>query len=407
MVIKSGILTLDCCSCNNCVELCPSSAIRLIEAELGSKVASVDVNKCVGCNKCDRVCPVINSSILKSPCISYAGFSLSPKAVKSASGGMFFEIASSLLQKGYFVYGAAYNEDLSVSHIEVTTYEDLHLLQGSKYVKSSTSGINKKILERLSQGEKVLFSGTPCQVASLYRYLPARIPLDNLITVDIICHGTPSNELFLQYCRNYEIRKKRKIKSIVFRDKKFGHKLIGTMYYFPKLFHANKSTLFSDESSYYKLFLKGLTYYRGCYNCTYANPNRCSDITIGDFWGAKQEVPEFYDTNILSENASVSALIVNTDKGLHVVEEIRKNIVLQEVKYEKIVRNNPQLNSPVFVNNKTRSIIVSAFERDGYDGIEEYYKGTTDIAKYVMRLSSYLPNGLKRLIKKMKNFSIF
>lgn len=396
---KSGILTNNCCTCYNCVDRCPSSAISLVKADLDTLVASIDADKCIGCNLCEKVCPIINPVDLVYPQAAYAGVSISPMAKFSASGGLFYEVANYLLNRGYYVYGASYNEDLSVSHIEISSIADLHCLQGSKYVKSNTSGINKSVLERLNNDEKVLFSGTPCQIASLYNYLPSSVSLENLVTIDIVCHGTPSLGLFLHHCWHLEKCNKRKIKRFVFRDNSFGHEHIGRIYYIPKRFFQKSSILYSTEDSYYKLFLDGLIYSEGCYNCVYATPKRCSDITLGDFWGAKNEIPDFYKINKLTKDSSISAFIVNTKKGAQILDAIQNcGVIIERVDYKKITLHNPQLNYPVRINKNERMRVISEYEKEGALGLEKYYRSTTNLSRYYIRIKRFVPRPLKTFL---------
>lgn len=398
---KNGIITADCCGCNNCVEKCPKKAISLQPHNLGALQAVVDTNKCIACGKCEVVCPILGFNQFNYPIATYAGLTKVPASNNSTSGGVFYIMAKMLLEANGIVYGAAYDEDLTVQHMEVSNIDELYKLQGSKYVKSSVDGCFSCVEQHLKKGKKVLFSGTPCQIAALYKYLPKSLNIDSLFTVDIICHGTPSLELFKEYIKKMEERKHAKIKTFAFRDKRYGHRHIGSIEYY-KIFSKKKQTLYSSESSYYQLFLKGITYSNGCYNCPFARHERLSDITIGDFWGIKQEYPEFFKKYSLGEDESVSAVLINTNKGQSFMNEIRRNraFICEGVEYEKIYKYNPQLNYPTKKQESIRNELSELYRKRGYEGVEEYFNTHTSWNKYTMRISSYLSSYVKAIMKK-------
>lgn len=397
---KDGILTKLCCACKNCIASCPTAAIYLEENSLGSQYAVVDSEKCIGCGICNTVCPIISPAEKKMPIQSYACISKDKKSIHSSSGAIFPQIAYEILRRGGYVFGAAYNDDFSVCHCAVSDKADLTKLQGSKYVKSDVADSFEKAIDYLKKEKWVLYSGTPCQIAALNKFIKNEVSTDKLITVDIICHGTPYSKLFTDYIAFLEKSKGGKITSFNFRSKKFGSKHVGE-YILEKKNKSKKYMLYSDESSYYSFFLKGYIYNNSCYECPYASGDRSGDITLGDFWGIRYEMPQFFKNNNLSETESISAVMVNTNKGMELFNHIKADFICESVAYNKISRNNPRLNSPLVCNKEKREEILRRYKNDGYNGVEEYFKDISDYRRYKLRVICHIPNGLKRSIKKI------
>ena len=230
------------------------------------------------------------SSLIKC----YAAVNRNSKQLeKSASGGVFSAIATTVLNNGGVVYGSAMQNDekaiLKVQHIRIDNSDELIKLQGSKYVKSSMEGVFEHVKADVESGKTVLFSGTPCQCAAVKLKHPNA---DNLILADLICHGTPSQELFTDYLN--EIKGNNEVLSFSFRDKKSGWGLCA------KIELKNGDKVFSkqipcDISSYYKMFLRGETYQKGCYSCKFASKERVGDLTLGDYWGIEKIDLNFVD----------------------------------------------------------------------------------------------------------------
>lgn len=387
-------VTQNCSECGNCVDVCPKTAIYWETLQLGTRRAKIDLEKCVHCGLCERYCPIESEMPFTEPSKAFAFVSMSNEAKKSTSGGAFYELAKEVLRRNGVVFGAVYDEKLKVCHDYIESADELEKMQGSKYVRSDMGNCIEKVIEFLKCDRWVLYSGTPCQVAAVLKRV-AGCNRDKLILVDIICHGTPSGVLFNDYVESLS-RKGKRVTKFDFRDKKYGHKLIGSY-----IIGAHRKHLYSSESSYYKLFLGGLIYGENCYSCKFACPERISDLTIGDYWGVKREHPEFFTNFHLSDDTSVSAAMVNTAKGTEIMDAIRPNICLMEVDYQSVVRNNPQLNNPMKVSGN-RVEIVQAYEANGYSGIESWFQKNTNYRKYILRVASWIPVGIKNLMKKIR-----
>ena len=305
----------DCCGCAACVDICPKEAISLREDKNGFINISLDKTKCVECGLCVKHCHIVNQSMLSwsNPLDTYpcAGWSTDEVLIKaSASGAIFAQIAYNFLSQGNsFVYGASLQEDNSVHHIEVSDINDLHLLQNSKYQQSNTVGIYEKVKNRLSQGGRVLFSGVPCQVAALYGFLgfnKDRYP--NLYTIDIICHGIPSNDLFRTALK---ITNSRRI--VCFRTKTDDGWIMGA---------NNRVTYESNNGAkhiaqryprdfFYRAYLTNSLCRQNCFSCKYANVSRISDLTIGDFWGFEKTSR----AGLYKNHMGTSVILPNTING--------------------------------------------------------------------------------------------
>lgn len=393
------MVSASCCECGNCLSVCPHTAITLQWDAADSCHALIDPDVCLDCHLCSENCPMMNPLPGNIPIESYGALSRSSAAVHSSSGGMFPALAQSVMRQGGLVSGAAYSSDWSVSHILIKDPDELIKLQGSKYVRSDVTAVFPQIKTALQDGKTVLFSGTPCQAAALQRFIQEPDLQESLITVDLICHGTPPASLFKAFLSSLEKKYHGRICKFTFRDKSFGNKLQGT-FTIQNGTSKRNHTLYSSEVPYYSLFLKGLIYTEGCYSCPYAAEKRCGDITIGDFWGWQQEIPDFAQRFGLSNDSSVSAVMINTQKGHALFQQILPDLAACPVSYEQIKRHNAQLCAPVQVDPSLRSRIWSMYTQDGYDGLVRIHKDMTDIRRYSARLAAGMPSGMKALLKK-------
>lgn len=329
MFIKSSDFN-KCSGCYACALACPKKCIQMEKNEEGFWYPKLNEKGCIQCGKCEKVCPAIIEERKTNVLNSYAAINPDQDCRKeSSSGGVFSVIAEYVLKQNGIVYGAAMSEDSrSVLHIEVTSIDELYKLRGSKYVQSNVGGIFFKVKKLLENNMLVLFSGTPCQVAGLKKYLAKEYK--NLITVDLICHGVASPFLLEKYLRYYEEMCKQKIKSINFRYKKttwqdFG--ILKTDIQGTEMFHNQ------HEDPFMKMYLKNYCLRESCYDCS-TKKIRYSDITLGDFWGIEEIDPQ------MNDNMGTSAIIVRTEKGAGILEKVRERLKLQDTTYNNIVWNN-------------------------------------------------------------------
>lgn len=318
-----------CCGCAACVDTCKHDALRLSEDKDGYYNVVVDTDKCVNCKLCEKKCHILQQSSLRrnnpKEAQTFAGWSLDEKIIrKSATGGIFAQIAYTMLHDGNTaVYGAALMDDSSVKHIRISCIDEIYKLQNSKYQQSYTVGVYRKVFSDLKSGVRVLFSGVPCQIAALYSFLNYREDLiQNLYTIEVLCHGVPSNNL---HRIAIKINKAERIKA--YRNKEEGKGWIGGLnnrlsYYMPD----GKVKLMQNRRKDF-LFRSYLTFSftrPSCYQCKYSNIKRVSDITIGDFWHF-QESPnrDKYDnlmgSSIIIANSYKGKNLIATCENLHIV----------------------------------------------------------------------------------------
>ena len=334
-----------CCGCKSCLRICPTASIVMVEDQYGFEYPSIDQNTCINCGRCKSVCPMVNVS--GKPVESSYAVVLDDKAIdNSASGGAFYALAKAFLEMGGVVFGCAFDESLMPKHIQINDASELYKLQGSKYVQSDMD-CHEEILGCLKSGKKVLFSGTPCQVAAIKSFVPVKF--DELFTIEIVCHGVPNRALWKDYVDLLEKKHNGKVKKFIFRAKDAKKRFC----YKYSVLKKDKETEYifpSVLSYYYYHFLKGNTYRRSCYYCPFAQPSRQADITICDYWG--------YQGSRFKDRNDISAVMIQGEKGIKLFELGREYLLVEETVFDDVAENNEQLKTP------------SSFSR--YD--EEFFK---------------------------------
>lgn len=212
----------DCCGCSACLNICPKHAIYMKHDEKGYLYPEIRKDSCVNCGLCEKVCPLKDKE--KNKKFEKIAYGVKNKdeheRAKSSSGGVFVEVAKYILNNDGVVYGVEMNNDFQVKHGRATTIEDARKFQGSKYVQSDKHSIFCMVQKDLKEGKEVLFTGTPCEVAGLKKYL--RKEYDNLYTLDLICHGVPSSELLNAFLKGKEKLYSSQITELKFREKAYG-----------------------------------------------------------------------------------------------------------------------------------------------------------------------------------------
>lgn len=304
----SNVSTLEksrCYSCRSCLLSCSKGAIAMLENAEGFQYPEVSRERCIDCGICVSRCPAMNPPVREN----FAQISKvvwrkdGEKLFQSTSGGLFTGLAERILDDGGVVFGAAYGDDLKVIQIFVESESDLRKLTGSKYVESQTGDSFKRAKEFLDTGRKVFYSGTPCQIAGLKKYLAKEY--ENLFTADLVCHGVPSQKLWRKYLEWLGNRTGGKIVYYGFRDKDVGGWSCGG-----KTKTKTKTKVIDGSCDpYYASFLRCETYRESCYSCPFSSMERPGDVTMGDFF----EVSEFYPG--LDRTKGISLLIINNEKG--------------------------------------------------------------------------------------------
>lgn len=392
----------ECCGCGACMNICPKSAIQMQADEYGFIYPVIQQDLCVQCGSCMTVCGYQNKPKAEEPKKVYAAASKNSGLLrKSASGGAFAVIAEAVLKNEGIVYGAALpmeNGILEPKHIRVDSLDKLILLQGSKYVQSEIGDTYSQAKQDLMQEKTVLFSGTPCQIAGLKKYL--KKDYNNLITIDIICHGVPSKRMFQDFMKFHGKKLGGKITEFYFRDKTKGQGKITRCVYQDARKNRQEKIIVGDLLSYVNLFSKSFIFRSNCYVCPFASKERVGDLTVGDFWGFHEEYPSYDVKQGLSNGKGISCVLVNTDKGNNVLEQCENRFVLMTSDFEKVAKHNDQLNSPSKYSPK-REEILKLYKEKGYEAVDQYFHKTCkkDIVKYT--ISGMVPKGLKRTIKKV------
>lgn len=391
---------MDCCGCSACVNICPKNAISLKRNEDGFIYPEINDQLCISCGQCLKVCNYQNKNKKKSFTKTFVAVAKNVDILESASGGVFSSIAKSFIQNGGIVYGATmtYDGKLYVRHIGIKNLSDLNKLKGSKYIQSDVQGIFKEIRNHLNNDNRVLFSGTPCQVDGLKGFL--KKDYNNLYTIDLICHGVPSQQFFQDYIRYIEKKKHIKIIDFKFRDKHDGWKLYGKIKYMDLNNEIKEDFFKAEESSFYQLFLNSYIYRENCYQCPYACKNRPGDITIGDYWCIDLVHPEYLIENggSIDEKKGVSTLIINNEKGNDLVTRYGTKIQKYESSYQQASKYNAQLIRPSVLNDK-RNLVLKMYRKYGYEKVDTWYKRKLLVIKMKRKLIALIPQKIKKMIK--------
>lgn len=389
-----------CCGCGACSQVCPKKAITMREDEYGFCYPFINEKKCIECGACLKVCQYHNPVMRYAVSSTYAAAINDERILKSSSGGAFAEIARIFIRSGGTVVGAAMTKEegwLEPVHRFVESENEIPQIQGSKYVQSNLNNTYTEVKTRLQKGERVLFSGTPCQIAGLRAYL--KRDYDSLYTVDVICHGVPNARMFNEYIRLYSKKMKGEIVDYRFRDKQLGWGINMRAYIDMKSGRQIEKIVPPEMSSYFSLFLRSDITRESCINCCYASSKRVADMTLGDYWGINTAHPDAIKNKILDDKQGVSCVFINTDKGKKLFEEMRGNIAAVHSDYQTAIRFNGQAERPV-KEPKTRKRALESYRNGGYEALERYYWSTVGNKKYYYLIKNIIPRRIRVFIKK-------
>ena len=323
-----------CCGCGACDNICPINCIAMIEDEEGFLYPVVDEDKCINCGLCKTVCMYCHDNPVNSEAEAYACF-IKDNAIRldSSSGGVFSALAMNIIEKGGVVYGAKFDKEEGAKHVRVESVDCLEELRGSKYVQSSTGNTFSQVKQDLSNDRYVLFTGTPCQINGLMNFLRGG-DYAKLICVDLICHGVPSKAMLRKYIEYLEEKYKKTVKMLKFRSKINGWENFGM----EVIFADDSRKYFGRSKDYYlKAFLGDILLRKSCLDCASNNFHNRADITIADYWGINRNYSD------INDDKGVSAVLVRTEKGEQVFEEISSEMFVRKTSYQDVLINNKAL----------------------------------------------------------------
>lgn len=346
-----------CTGCQMCAEICPTHAIEYQSNEEGFWYPIVNEQKCIHCKKCIKICPSLNKQIAdkEEPKVYKVWIKDKEIRLKSTSGGVYYAFAQHILKNGGYIVGSIYEEGYkSARHIISNSIEDLEKVMGSKYFQSNLEGIYTETKKILDTGKIVLFCGAPCQCAAIQKFLGKSY--DNLITLDFICRGINSPKAFRKYIEELEENYQSEVEYVRLKSKKTGWTSLATFVKFKngKEYHKDRT-----QDLWIKGYIQGNLYMRrNCQECLYKEIPRISDLTMGDFWGIKDQ----------SENdmfCGISVLLVNSKKGMELFEKIQSEISYEERTLEEATNGNPCI-----LNNakagKNREKFFTMLDRYGF-----------------------------------------
>lgn len=379
-----------CYGCRACEQVCPQKAITMEANDEGFLYPVLKESLCVKCGLCAKVCPHDNPGAVPDAPLKVFAAQYNKREVleESSSGGVFSAVADYVLQESGAVSGSVFDDHFRAIHLVTDNPQIVEKMRGSKYVQSDTQSTYPEIKVRLNRGQFVLFSGTPCQVDGLKKYLGS--DYKKLVTIDLICHGVPSPDLLDKYLKEKE-KKQGRISDLKFRNKRRnGWCAQGSITYHRGKTHKVR-TISPYNSSYYNFYFANNINRMCCYSCKYSSVRRVGDISIGDYWNIGEILPDIDSRN------GISALLVNSESGLRLIETLRTKILLYDTDLISAVSGNGNLAKPSD---------LPASRKDIYKRINE--QGYTRVAKeeckyqYVFPfLKKHTPRILKQYLKRV------
>lgn len=354
-----------CCGCSACQSACPLSAITVIEDNRGFYRPNVDEAKCVQCGLCEATCPAnggIAEELKRGPLEVLAYKGTDQERAKSSSGAAFWALAQYALGKGGVVYGACFDDEFRVVQRRCVTEGEAQACRGSKYSQGFTGTTYGEVYEDLRQGRCVLYTGTPCQIAGLRSFLSKKSYSGQLVTCDLICHGTPSNRLFREY--------------IAFLERKSGKKVIGYCHrpkdrgwgvHVEKAALEDGSTLYDtiESNTWRDVFYSNDGLNSCCYRCLYTDIRRVADFTFADFLGVDRCRKE------LNDRRGLSVVMVNSELAKDIVGQGVFEPGAVEITIDEVIPGNPMLQRPSAPQDDVEGF-WRAYEKHGFEGAARY-----------------------------------
>lgn len=327
-----------CYGCGACAKLCPVGCISMERDEKGFLYPVIDQERCIDCGTCRKNCIAgqygKDGQKANAPAVCIGVHKDEKIWMNSASGGAFSAIVKALEQENFAVFGAGWDSENRVAHSYADNEEKTQAFRKSKYVQSYMGDSYQTAEAFLKEGKRVVFSGTPCQIAGLYAALGRDYP--NLYTIDLICTGVVSPLLYEKFLSFLEKKYKSGVVKVDMRYKvknKEGWNIGDTQV----TFGDGRRIRNRDSRLYRQLYGQKTAYRESCYNCQFANSDRIGDITIGDWWGSLDRLPE------VKEHKGISLILFNSEKGKELMEAVRQNMYMEKIDLDAALADNPTL----------------------------------------------------------------
>ena len=408
----------DCVGCNACAQRCPKQCISMQEDEQGFLYPKVDLSLCIDCHLCEKVCPVINQAAPRKPVETFAAKNTDEKVrMTSSSGGIFYALAKKIIEEGGVVFGAKFNDKWEVVHDYAETLEDVKVFQGSKYVQSRIGETFIQAEKFLKAGRKVMFTGTPCQIAALGLFLRKDYS-DQLLKVDVVCHGVPSPLVWREYLKYItrpegasagkntvfsSLKERPVITGISFRDKRLGWEKYGFSVRIAANQVSGKNSVFQSVNTEKKeqelffepldrnLYLKGFltnTFLRpSCYQCPSRSGKSQADISLADFWGIGRFRPSFYSKH------GVSLVLAYNSKAQKTLSDI--GLALMTTLFENALKFNPAIENDTKLSAKYNQF-WDLYKQAGIEAINEISKSASP--SLISRIKKRIKDHCKPLV---------
>ena len=378
----------NCCGCAACAQRCPKQCITMQEDDEGFLYPHVDEKLCIDCGLCEKVCPFIHPKEARTPKHTYAAINNDEWIrMDSSSGGIFTLLAEQIINDGGVVFGARFDEDWQVAIDYTETIDGLAAFRGSKYVQARTEDTFDKCENFLKSGRKVMYSGTPCEIASLKHYL--RKEYENLLTIDFVCHGVPSPKVWGKYLQ--EVVGTVNVQGVSMRDKQQeGWKRFNFVLDYKKDGETISLSSWHQKNDYMNAFLRDMILRPSCNACKAKECRSHSDITIADFWGIQTVCPA------MDDDKGTGLVLIHTAKGKYYVPFDKMKY--EEVTFEEGYRYNPA----IYRSAKPWPRRKEFFQQlDNEDGVVEMIRKTLRPTmqmrlKSFIRTVAYLPKGIVR-----------
>lgn len=383
----------NCCGCTACAAICPKSCISMQEDDEGFLYPNVDENNCVNCGACERVCPI--KTPIREVTVEQKAYLVQHRddsiRLDSSAGGAFTAIAQVILRKGGVVFGAAYDENFQVRHIFVEQERELRKFRNSKYVQSDMGECFKQTRDFLKENRWVCFSGTPCQIEGLSKYLGKGY--EKLILVDVVCHGIPSPLIWNKYLE-YQHISEQQPDNIRFRDKFYGYK------------YSTMSLIRGGENVYHagaqldpmlRAFFSDICDRPSCYDCPFKKRYRVSDMTIWDCFSV-------YDFDKrMDDDKGTTRVLCHTEKAVRLMQEVSTTANCKEVSTDALVKGVKEMFESVEMNPRRTQFFEDAEHLSGTELFEKYYPITGKIKAKTAIRKLLVVTGAYGLMKKCLN----